>query len=743
MLKFGIETPDAVSPSDLVSTVKHVNLAWTYASCRLNNNSRQMKLIKALHFRAQDWRNPGLALRIVLLTVFCLVCLALVGRYQLLNGFTILPGDRYDVVISTTILEHWYHVFTGEATWSEVNYFYPYTRTIAQTDAYFLIGVAYFPFRLAGLDPFLAAEFANFAVRAVGFAGAYLLLRRAFSVSFYWALLAAGLFTLSNSLAAHSSRVQLVSVAFAPVVCLLLWNAIKAFLDGDMARFRRNGLAAGVLYGAWCLTCFYIAWFFTYFFTLSIVVLFIAAGAGVRAQLGRRLLAHFGSVMLVLAGTALAMAPFVYAFLPKSREVGVREYASVYGNTIPWQDVLQVGTDNLMFGRLYNSLLSVISPAYTPVGEYATTGFAPILFVLFLAGCVRLLRQWRKRTMVVLPSVALATLVSWALAMRIKGHSGWYLVYHYFPGAQALNVVAAYQFFLALPVVLIATWYLSTQRMGRPIALLLGALLVTEELTKPYLNLDRPAEIARVTLAAAPPVGCKVFYVSGWEGQDTLGGFPEPINNAYAHNVSAMMIAQSIGIPTLNGVASFSPKDWNFALPNREDYDDRVFAYARKHGVRSLCKLDLNSKVWSTVADQDIIDAPDPNHRYYKKEAWPGVIVGEQGLSFAEPWGVWSDGDVVRLEFSTAFPSRFQLRLGAHAFGHNAGKEFVVQVGEAEQRFVPAAQNEERVFEFTNAGGAKTLVLRVPAAVSPKELGMSGDPRRLGIGITELRITPQ
>lgn len=702
-----------------------------------------MKFKTTLHSGAQGWRSPGLALRIVLLTVFCLACLALVGRYQLLNGFTILPGDRYDVVISTTILEHWYHVFTGQAAWSEVNYFYPYTRTIAQTDAYFLIGVAYFPFRLAGFDPFLAAEFANFAVRAIGFVGAYLLLRRAFSFSFYWALLAAGLFTLSNSLAAHSSRIQLISVAFAPVVCLLLWNAVRAFLDGGMAKFRRNGLAAGFLYGAWCLTCFYIAWFFTYFVTLSIVVLFIAAGSSVRAQLGRRLLAHFGSVLLVLAGTALAMGPFVYAFLPKSREVGVREYASVYGNTIPWQDILQVGADNLMFGRLYNSLLSVISPAYKPVGEYATTGFAPVLFILFVAGCVQLLRQWRKRTMVVLPSVALATLVSWALAMRIKGYSGWYLVYHYFPGAQALNVVAAYQFFLVLPVVLIAVWYLSTQRMGRPIALLLAALLVTEELTKPYLNLDRQAELARLALSGTPPEACKVFYVSGWEGQDTLGGFPEPINNAYAHNVSAMMIAQAIGMPTLNGVASFSPKDWNFGLPNREDYDERVLAYARKHGVRSLCKLDLNTKAWRLVADKDILHAPDPNHRYYKKGTWPGVIAGDEGLSFAEPWGVWSDGDTVRLEFSTAFPERFQLRLRAHAFGRNAGKEFTVQVGDQVRRFTVAAENGEFVFDFENPGRAKTLVLRIPAAVSPKELGMSNDARRLGIGITELQVVPQ
>ncbi|MEW6372027.1 MAG: hypothetical protein AB1584_13905 [Pseudomonadota bacterium] len=694
-------------------------------------------------FGAPAWRNPGLAQRLVLLCAFLALCIGLVARYQLMNGFTILPGDRYDVVISTTILEHWYHVFTGQANWAEVNYFYPSTRTIASTDAYFLIGIAYFPFRLAGLDPFLAAELANFLVRAVGFVGMYLLARRVFSFSFYWALLAAGLFTISNGMAAHSSRIQLVAVAFAPVICLLLWNAIKAFLDGAVAKFLRYGLAAALLYGAWCLTCFYIAWYFTYFFTVAIVVIFIRAGSEVRSLLWLRLRTQSGALLVVLAGTALAMGPFVYAFLPKSREVGVRAYESVLSNTIPWQDILQVGTDNLMFGRLYNSVLRLVSPSYVPVGEYATTGFAPILFFLFAAGCIQLLRKSGRRSMVLLPSIALATLLTWVLALKIGSHSGWYFVYHFFPGAKALNVVAVYQLFLALPVVLIAVRYLSTQRMGTSIALLLAGLLVAEELTKPYLNLDRQAEIARIALPQAPPAACKVFYVSGWEGQATLGGFPEPVNHAYAHSVSAMMIAQVVRIPTINGVASFTPKEWNSGAPNSPDYDDRVLAYARRYQISDLCKLDLNTKQWRMVSAQDIANAPDVYHPYYKKGAWPGVIVAEQGLSFVEPWGVWSQDDEVRFDFSAPFPERFQLRLRAHAFGRNAGKEFTVQVGDQVRRFTVAAENGEFVFDFDNPGRAKTLVLRIPAAVSPMELGMSNDVRRLGIGVTELQVVPQ
>lgn len=698
--------------------------------------------MKTLFFNAAAWRDPGPVQRNILLWGVCLACLALLARYQLHNGLTILPGDRYDVVISTTILEHWFLFFTGHADWSQVNYFYPYTRTIAQTDAYFLLGVAYAPFRLAGVDPFLAAEFSSFAVRACGFIFCYLLLRRAFSFSFYWALLAAALFTLSNGLAAHSSRVQLVSVGFAPLISLLLWNTITAFMEGQAQRFRRYGLGAGLLYGAWCLTCFYIAWYFTFFFTVAMVVMLARAGTALRKQALHQLAAQFWSVLVVLAGTVLAMAPFVYAFLPKSQEVGVRAYDSVLGNTIPWQDVMQVGTDNLLFGRLYNSALKMLSPTYAPAGEYANTGFAPILFVLFVAGCVQLLRKGMRREKVVLSSLALAALLTWGLAMRFGDYSGWYLVYNFFPGAKALNVVAVYQLFLALPVVIIAVRYLSNQRMGMPIALLLGALLVAEELTKPYLNLDRHAELKRLVLPSAPPLQCKVFYVSGWEGQDTLGGFPEPINNGYAHNVSAMMIAQSLHIPTINGVASFSPVDWNFGVPNRADYDDRVMVYAKNHNVRSLCKLDLNNKTWRMIDDQKILNVPDLNHHYFKTTAWPGVIVADRGFATAEPWGVWSKEDTASFTFSEPFPQKFTLQLRGYAFGRNVGREFTVQIGDEERRFTLSTENDVHEFDFTNTRQVKSLTIHVPAAVSPKEMGIGNDARRLGIGITEMRIVP-
>jgi hypothetical protein len=213
-------------------------------------------MIQKIHGQSE----PGVRARTLIVTLCMTACVIWLYRLQILNGFTLLAGDRYDGAISTTILEHWYKVFRGKANWAEVNYLFPHLRSIANTDGYFLIGVAYAPFRFLGCDPFLASELTNIVIKCIGFVGMYWMSRRVFSLPFRWALLAAILFTLSNGMTSHSSRSQLSAVALTPFMVLLLWNAAQAVNMKDFGKARILGAAAGLLFGALCLTCFYVAW---------------------------------------------------------------------------------------------------------------------------------------------------------------------------------------------------------------------------------------------------------------------------------------------------------------------------------------------------------------------------------------------------------------------------------------------------------------------------------------------------
>jgi hypothetical protein len=689
---------------------------------------------------------PANAYRAFVGTTVWAICITWLYRQQLANGFTLLAGDRYDGVISTTILEHWYRVFLGQADWSEVGYFFPHTRVIAQTDAFFLVGVLYTPFRLLGCDPFLSAELASIAMKSIGFAGTYLMCRKVFSLSFHWALLAATLFTLSNGMAAHSSRLQLASVAFTPAMVLLIWSAIKSLAENKIGRFRLDGVLAGALFGAWCLTCFYDAWFFVFFFTVFTAVVSLSGGGAGLVRARQIIMRNYLSILFVLVSAVFWLLPFLYAYLPKARETGVRGYGEALQYTVPLENVLQVGKGNLLWGKIYNKLLLQIHPNYAPAGEYFDTGIAIGLFILFVYSLVHFMRK-AHRYPVWLTSIALATLFTWILTLNVRGHSPWFYVFTYFPGAKALRVVAAYQLFLALPIIVIAVTFLSHWRPRVPAAALVATLLVAEELNATGLGLQRQVELNRIALPHAPPPQCRSFYASGWKDQDSLP-FPAEI---YAHNVTAMFIAQYTTIKTVNGVASFMAPDWDFAKPNSPDYDARVASYASKHGLSGLCRLDLNDKTWRVIDDAALVRLPI-HVNFFEKSAWPGGIVEMHGLSVPEPWGAWSNDKLVKFQFTTPLPEKFELRLTGHAFALNIGKTFLVQLEGSSTNapgphsrpatFVMSAADEERVLRFENPTRANTISIVVPAPVSPIELGAASDDRRLGIALSKLRIDP-
>jgi hypothetical protein len=321
-------------------------------------------------------------------------------------------------------------------------------------------------------------------------------------------------------------------------------------------------------------------------------------------------------------------------------------------------------------------------------------------------------------------------------------------VFYLFPGAKALRVVSAYQIFLALPVIVIAVKYLSTRRLSVPVVSVVCALLVIEELNNtPGLGLDRQVELNRITLPSAPPEKCRSFYTSGWKDQDTLG-YPADI---YAHNVTAMLIAQGTRIPTINGFASFMAPDWDFAKPNLPDYDARVASYASRYGLSGLCKLDLNDKSWKAIDDATLVRRPiDMN--FFEKSAWAGGIAEVHGLSGQEPWGTWSNANIVKLQFTAPLPEKFELHITGHAFARNIGKEFVAQLEDngiktvnlqnPSRKFILGVADEERALRFENPAKAKTISIIVPHPVSPVELGAASDNRRLGIALIKVRIEP-
>ena len=128
----------------------------------------------------------------------------------------------------------------------------------------------------------------------------------------------------------------------------------------------------------------------------------------------------------------------------------------------------------------------------------------------------------------------------------------------------------------------------------------------------------------------------------------------------------------------------------------------------------------------------------------FTRDGWPAFLRQESGLAFREPWGRWSDANVdstVKLSFFEDLPEKFTLALTIVPFGPNAGKDLAVTVGKERYylKMNPAAA-EVKIAVDLKGRRADSIELSPPLPTSPRELGLSSDLRKLGVGLIRLRI---
>jgi len=163
-----------------------------------------------------------------------------------------------------------------------------------------------------------------------------------------------------------------------------------------------------------------------------------------------------------------------------------------------------------------------------------------------------------------------------------------------------------------------------------------------------------------------------------------------------------------------------STKEWLLSIGNYVPYAD------------GRTQIALPGFTLTRISADSHLDMRDAN--------WPGVIARAQGLATPESWGAWSTDDTVVLTFMGPLPGAFDVRLTAHAFGPNIGKDFILRVGRDTVPFTLTENDQQVLLHINNTDKANTLLIEVPHAVSPAQLGMNEDKRKLGIGIQSLSI---
>lgn len=121
----------------------------------------------------------------------------------------------------------------------------------------------------------------------------------------------------------------------------------------------------------------------------------------------------------------------------------------------------------------------------------------------------------------------------------------------------------------------------------------------------------------------------------------------------------------------------------------------------------------------------------------------PTFLTDLRGLSSPEGWGRWSDATLspsVMLIFAVPLPKHFVLHLRARAFRSDARQSAKVIVSGEERDFTPTATMSDFTLSFNNHRTANQIEIQYADSVSPHDLGMSDDTRKLGLGLKRLWI---
>ena len=552
----------------------------------------------------RPWR---LALLLSLMTLVVLI----VYRQPLLSGFAVTTGHELDGVIATSLMEHWWNVAKGNAYWETVNYFSPYRHTLGYNDGYLLFGLFHSIFRAWGIDPFLAAEFSLWLLRGIGFITFWGLAHKALNLTYWSAIVGATLFTLSSSAFLQSQHVQLLTINLAPLMAWLMLATWRAFYCRKNYHGSIFALATILLYAIWLLTAFYMAWFFALFaltFTLAVTILAwpmfkVAITKCFNAYWGKRI-----ASIAILSG--IAILPFLWVYLPKVQETGGHAYHSALTFMLTPGDLFNIGEQNLIWGSLFTAYKNLVD-LNTDNNYELLVGFPPVFFIGILLTTYWLIKKRHQHPL--WASLAISSLISLLLIIRIDELSLWWAVWHAVPGASGLRAVARYAIFLFFPLCLLWSFALSTFRnkYATYIIFPLVALLASEQITLAH-NAEVPREsyLKNLQLAETPPRQCENFYVTERREDDQHISTSSLFGNLYPHNVAAMFFSEWWNIRTINGFSTFNPPGWSFSYLPESSYYYRVRDYVINHQIsEGLCSFNLRTLSWnaSPITSEEII----------------------------------------------------------------------------------------------------------------------------------------
>lgn len=300
---------------------------------------------------------------------------------------------------------------------------------------------------------------------------------------------------------------------------------------------------------------------------------------------------------------------------------------------------------------------------------------------------------------------------------------------------------------LLIPVIFLISYFLQSTWNKSSILIkivpVLLVLLVTLEQVQlvEHSNISRAERAAVVNLADPVPVDADAFYAVG---KPVWGWHKDSPHN------SAMLLSQVWNLPTINGRSGFLAKDWPMYEMNPDIAFSNLHKWANEKSLTgSIYMYDLDSGKWirnlnfsssenGFSVNDDLMSLPLDEFRKIANGGWSNQEFG----------GVWSDGNVAKLQFPEmdfiSEEANLVLNLSAHL--HELHPKLSVQIiinGTVVIQEEFSIEHPRKTMTIPiSIDGRKgwSLEFHIDSPVSPKSLGLHDDSRLLGIALYSLQI---
>ena len=550
--------------------------------------------------------------QIILVIAVGLLCLWQFHIPQFASNFDTFPGDRGDARLVAYLMEHWYRVFQGLASWRSPAMFYPVEGAIGYADLVFGYGVVYSVFRTVGLGIFEAAELTIILFNFLNYLVCFILLNKVLRFNLFAAIAGAAFFAFNSPKLVQMGHSQLQPIWFLPlaIIGIVLLVQKRETLTQKQA-FGLIALSALSL-ALQLLTGFYPGWFFIFWSALFLIVALLFTQT---RNLVFDVVKRFWPAMV--CGVALflvALIPFVLAYLPIFKSAGARSYKETLVLIPVGWSLLMMGHRNYLWGTLTSALnadQSISAETHIGIGLVPTLAWAAlVVFALtYLCGPLRIFAlsalktdptrrpqryaEGRRENLLLLSQLIIATCLVYLLGLRYwNDFSPWQFVYAYVPGGQVVRAVARYALMLALPMSIAFAFLIDriSRRTHSRVLLVVLFVLTAFGIEEQFARKEGSGGFSISAenrylnrLARSLPDNCSSFYV----GLD-----PPALHPQLEYQLDAMHVSVMRGVPTLNGYSGSLPA--NFGLYEVEDpqYENNVKQWIDDHRINgNICRL--------------------------------------------------------------------------------------------------------------------------------------------------------